>query len=203
VAELDTQNIDPVAESGVRYANVHTTALCSSTRSYILTGRNHHSNGMAHIMGLATGYPGYDGRMPFENGMLPEMLGPKRLQRLLPWQVAPVAVGGQYRRRPVPPLVPGPGVRTLLRLGSPDCPPHPYLRFVVAVPTAPRAVPICVAGATRLLDETPCNVVAVRLGDESWLRISPVGPGGAPCGAGDGASRPVRATPTPREARWR
>jgi arylsulfatase A-like enzyme len=51
VAELDTQNIDPVAESGVRYANVHTTALCSSTRSYILTGRNHHSNGMAHIMG--------------------------------------------------------------------------------------------------------------------------------------------------------
>jgi hypothetical protein len=26
--------------------------------------------------GLATGYPGYDGRMPFENGMLPEMLRP-------------------------------------------------------------------------------------------------------------------------------
>ena len=26
------------------------------------------------IMELATGYPGYDGRMPFENGMLPEML---------------------------------------------------------------------------------------------------------------------------------
>jgi arylsulfatase A-like enzyme len=76
VAELDTQNIDPVAESGVRYANVHTTALCSSTRSYILTGRNHHSNGMARIRGLATGYPGYDGRMPFENGMLPEMLRP-------------------------------------------------------------------------------------------------------------------------------
>jgi hypothetical protein len=32
-----------------------------------------------------------------------------------------------------------------------------------------------VAEATRLLDETPCNVMVVRLGDESWLRVSPVG----------------------------
>ncbi len=53
---------------------MHTTALCSPTRSCILTGRNHHSNGVACIMELATGYPGYDGRMPFENGMLPETL---------------------------------------------------------------------------------------------------------------------------------
>jgi hypothetical protein len=42
--------------------------------------------------------------------------------------------------------------------------------------------------------------IAVPLGDESWLSISPIGLGGAPCGAGDGASRPVRTIPTPREA---
>ena len=71
---METPNIDRVAASGLRYANMHTTALCSPTRSSILTGRNHHSNGVACIMELATGYPGYDGRMPFENGMLPEML---------------------------------------------------------------------------------------------------------------------------------
>jgi arylsulfatase A-like enzyme len=71
---VDTPNIDRVAEQGLRYANMHTTALCSPTRSCILTGRNHHSSGVACIMELATGYPGYDGRMPFENGMLPEML---------------------------------------------------------------------------------------------------------------------------------
>ena len=71
---VDTPNIDRVADSGLRYANMHTTALCSPTRSCILTGRNHHSSGVACIMELATGYPGYDGRMPFENGMLPEML---------------------------------------------------------------------------------------------------------------------------------
>jgi arylsulfatase A-like enzyme len=71
---VDTPNIDRIAENGLRYANMHTTALCSPTRSSILTGRNHHSNGVACIMELATGYPGYDGRMPFENGMLREIL---------------------------------------------------------------------------------------------------------------------------------
>jgi len=71
---VDTPNIDRVAAQGLRYANMHTTALCSPTRSCVLTGRNHHSNGVACIMELSTGYPGYDGRMPFENGMLPEML---------------------------------------------------------------------------------------------------------------------------------
>ena len=71
---VNTPNIDRLAENGLRYANMHTTALCSPTRSCILTGRNHHSNGVAAIMETATGYPGYDGRMPFENGMLPEML---------------------------------------------------------------------------------------------------------------------------------
>jgi arylsulfatase A-like enzyme len=71
---VETPNIDRVAASGLRFSNMHTTALCSPTRSCILTGRNHHSNGVASIMETATGYPGYDARMPFENGMLSEML---------------------------------------------------------------------------------------------------------------------------------
>ena len=71
---VETPNIDRIASAGLRYANMHTTAVCSPTRSCILTGRNHHSNGVASIMETATGYPGYDGRMPFENGMLPEVL---------------------------------------------------------------------------------------------------------------------------------
>ena len=72
---VDTPNIDRVAAMGLRYANMHTTAVCSPTRSCVLTGRNHHSNGVASIMETATGYPGYDARMPFENGMLSEILG--------------------------------------------------------------------------------------------------------------------------------
>ena len=53
---------------------MHTTALCSPSRSCILTGRNHHSNAMSCITEGSTGYPGGNGNIPFENGMLSEML---------------------------------------------------------------------------------------------------------------------------------
>ena len=53
---------------------MHTTALCSPTRSCILTGRNHHSNAMSCITEGSTGYPGGNGNIPFENGFLSEML---------------------------------------------------------------------------------------------------------------------------------
>jgi len=71
---IRTPNLDRIAAEGLRYNNMHTTALCSPSRSCIVTGRNHHANGMACITELASGYPGYDGVMPFENGMLSEML---------------------------------------------------------------------------------------------------------------------------------
>jgi len=71
---INTPNIDRLAENGLRYTNMHTTALCSPTRSCILTGRNHHSNAMASITEGSTGYPGYNGNIPFENGFLSETL---------------------------------------------------------------------------------------------------------------------------------
>jgi arylsulfatase A-like enzyme len=71
---VNTPNLDRLVQNGLRYTNMHTTALCSPTRACVLTGRNHHSSGVACIMECATGFPGYDGRMPFQNGMLSEML---------------------------------------------------------------------------------------------------------------------------------
>jgi arylsulfatase A-like enzyme len=71
---IQTPNLDGIAANGLRYNNMHTTALCSPSRSCILTGRNHHANGMAAITELASGYPGYNGVVPFENGFLSEML---------------------------------------------------------------------------------------------------------------------------------
>jgi arylsulfatase len=71
---VETPSMQRLADNGLRYVNMHTTALCSPTRSCILTGRNHHSNGLASIQELTTGYPGYNGAMPFENGMLSEIL---------------------------------------------------------------------------------------------------------------------------------
>ena len=71
---IETPAFDALASDGLRFNNMHTTALCSPSRSCIVTGRNHHSNGMACITEFATGYPGYNGVIPFENGMLSEML---------------------------------------------------------------------------------------------------------------------------------
>ena len=59
---------------GVRLTNFHTTSLCSPTRACLLTGRNHHRSGMGRVADLASGFPGYWGRPPRENGFLSEML---------------------------------------------------------------------------------------------------------------------------------
>ena len=71
---IATPNLDALAAGGLLYTNMHTTALCSPSRSCIITGRNHHANATAAINELATGYPGYNGQIPFENGFLSEML---------------------------------------------------------------------------------------------------------------------------------
>ena len=72
---IETPNIERIADEGVRYTQWHTTALCSPTRSCLLTGRNHTRNSMACITEAAVGFPSASGTIPPENGMLPEILG--------------------------------------------------------------------------------------------------------------------------------
>ena len=55
---------DKLAANGLRYNRFHTTALCSPTRTALLTGRNHHSNNMAGITEIATAFPGNTGVRP-------------------------------------------------------------------------------------------------------------------------------------------
>ena len=73
-SDIDTPVIDRLAADGVRLTNFHTTALCSPTRACLLTGRNHHRSGMGRVADLASGYPGYWGKPPRENGFLSEIL---------------------------------------------------------------------------------------------------------------------------------
>src|SRR4249919_3268520 len=58
----------PVAEhlaaDGLKLNRFHTTALCSPTRSALLTGRNHHTVGMGGITEIATSAPGYNSIWP-------------------------------------------------------------------------------------------------------------------------------------------
>jgi arylsulfatase A-like enzyme len=53
-----------LADGGLTYSQWHTTALCSPTRSCLLTGRNHHTNGFACITEGAIGFPGANARLP-------------------------------------------------------------------------------------------------------------------------------------------
>ncbi|GEB61810.1 hypothetical protein GCM10017674_23420 [Streptomyces gardneri] len=71
---IETPNIDRIAASGLRYGQWHTTALCSPTRSCLLTGRNHTTNGMACISECAVGFPGANGHIPPECATLAEIL---------------------------------------------------------------------------------------------------------------------------------
>jgi len=71
---IDTPNIDRIAANGLRYGQWHTTALCSPTRSCLLTGRNHTTNGMACISEAAIGFPGANGHIPPECATLAEIL---------------------------------------------------------------------------------------------------------------------------------
>ncbi|MCL4805319.1 MAG: arylsulfatase [Anaerolineae bacterium] len=103
---IRTPNLDRLAENGLRYSNMHTTALCSPTRSCILTGRNHHSNGMACITEGSTGYPGSNGYIPFENGFLSEILQQHgyNTYAIGKWHLTPaeqISAAGPYDRWPL------------------------------------------------------------------------------------------------------
>ncbi|WP_342379018.1 arylsulfatase [Myxococcus stipitatus] len=103
---IRTPNLDRLAKGGLLYNNMHTTALCSPTRSCILTGRNHHSNAMATITEVSLGYPGYNGIIPFENGFLSEMLLEHgyNTYALGKWHLTPTeqtSAAGPYSRWPL------------------------------------------------------------------------------------------------------
>ncbi|MFJ3490662.1 arylsulfatase [Leifsonia aquatica] len=71
---IQMPTLDRLAANGLTYSQWHTTAVCSPTRSTLLTGRNHHQNGYATISESATGFPGYNGHIPPENASIATVL---------------------------------------------------------------------------------------------------------------------------------
>jgi arylsulfatase A-like enzyme len=71
---IQTPNFQRLADSGLRYNQFHTTALCSPTRAALITGRNHHSVASGVITEMATGYPGYNSLVPKSAGSVGEVL---------------------------------------------------------------------------------------------------------------------------------
>ena len=105
-SDIATPAFDDLAANGLRYSNFHTTALCSPTRAALITGRNHHTNGMGRIAEMATGFPGYDAVVPPSSGFLSEVLGPQGYATFASgkWHLAPaadMAMGGRKDRWPL------------------------------------------------------------------------------------------------------
>ena len=93
---IATPAIDAIAGRGLRYTGFHTTAMCSTTRAALLTGRNHHSVGVGCLANFDSGYPGYRGKISKEAGTIAEMLRPHgyRNYMLGKWHVTPLTESG-------------------------------------------------------------------------------------------------------------
>jgi Sulfatase len=100
---IPTPTMDRIANEGLRYNRIFSTALCSPTRAALITGRNHHSAGFGVISEQSTGFPGYNsiigkdkatiGRILLDNGYSTAWFGPQHasLRGQRGWALRPVA----------------------------------------------------------------------------------------------------------------
>jgi arylsulfatase len=109
---IPTPALDRVAASGLRYTQMHSTALCSPTRAALITGRNHHSSGFGVISEQSTGFPGYNsiigqdkatiGRILKDNGYATSWFGKDhnvpafQASQAGPFDMWPIGMGFEY-----------------------------------------------------------------------------------------------------------
>jgi Sulfatase len=113
---IATPNLDALAAGGLPYSNMHTTALCSPSRSCIIAGRNHHANATAAINEIATRLPRLQREHPVRERVPLRDAAAARLQHVPGRQVPPDAVVVRVRGGPVRQVAAGPRVRAVLRL---------------------------------------------------------------------------------------
>ncbi|MBW2369942.1 MAG: sulfatase-like hydrolase/transferase, partial [Deltaproteobacteria bacterium] len=73
-SEIETPNLDRLAENGVRFNSYMTHPLCSPTRAALLTGRNSHAVGAGWIANNDPGFPGYGGEIDLNTPTIAEIL---------------------------------------------------------------------------------------------------------------------------------
>lgn len=77
-SEIETPNIDALAESGVKFTDFHVSVSCSPTRSMLLSGNDNHIAGLGTMGELLTevhaGKPGYEGHLNDRVASLAEVL---------------------------------------------------------------------------------------------------------------------------------
>lgn len=76
--EINTPNLDRLANAGIRFTDFHSAPACSPTRAMLLTGTDHHVAGIGTMLEMAApefeGAPGYEGYLNDRVVALPELL---------------------------------------------------------------------------------------------------------------------------------
>lgn len=80
--EIDTPNIDGLAEEGLRFTQFYNAARCCPTRASLLTGLYPHQAGVGH-MRADIGHPSYRGHLNDRCVTLPEVLGAQGYQTFM------------------------------------------------------------------------------------------------------------------------
>jgi arylsulfatase len=103
---IETPHIDRLAAEGLRYAGFHTTALCSSSRACLLTGRNHHAVGIRAVSNMDTGYPNMRGAVSPHAATVAQILRDNGFSTMAAgkWHLCPMAeatAAGPFRNWPL------------------------------------------------------------------------------------------------------
>jgi arylsulfatase len=109
---IPTPTMDRIANEGLRYNRMFSTALCSPTRAALITGRNHHSAGFGVVSEQSTGFPGYNsiidrdkatiGRILKDNGYATSWFGKEHntpafaASQVGPFDQWPIGMGFEY-----------------------------------------------------------------------------------------------------------
>lgn len=103
--EIETPNLDRLAEGGVRFTQFYNTARCCPTRASLLTGLHPHQAGVGHMMD-DRGLEGYRGRLNGSCVTLAELLKPAgyRTYAAGKWHVTPGATAKALEDREQWPL---------------------------------------------------------------------------------------------------
>ncbi len=77
-SEIQTPNIDSIAENGTLFTRFYASPICSPTRSMLLTGVDNHKNGLGNMAEVLAdnqiGQPGYEGYLNEHVATLPALL---------------------------------------------------------------------------------------------------------------------------------
>jgi len=89
--EIDTPNIDKLAQQGIKFSQFYNTSRCSSSRASLLTGHYPHQVQMGHLAGKRfQQFDGYQGDLSHDVTTLPEALKSNGYQNYMvgKWHVA-------------------------------------------------------------------------------------------------------------------